>query len=245
MRREALRVARPHRLEERQLLGLEPVRRPRPRAAPGRFLRAQVEPQRQVRLPTRLDPGFQLGQRGQVEAAASALVGEGGVRVAVAQHHGTARQRRLDHPAQVVAPGRKHQQRLGERIHVARQEQLAQGLGQRCAARFAGAHHFVTGFLPAGGDAVDLGGLARAVDAFGGDEAAGGTGEMVNFAQRAALRWNLSTARLWSASVSLNWLVPSPRATKYSALLLAGRIAAISESRPGMAIGVGGRPARV
>ena len=39
---------------------------------------------------------FELRQHGQVEAAAAALVGEGGVGEAVAQHRGAARQRRLD-----------------------------------------------------------------------------------------------------------------------------------------------------
>lgn len=58
-------------------------------------------------------------------------------------------------------------------------------------------------------------------------------------------RWYLLTARLCSSSEPLKWLLPSPRATKYSALVCAGCTAAINEALPGMAIGVGGRPARV
>ncbi|MNL85187.1 hypothetical protein D3C87_2134180 [compost metagenome] len=41
------------------------------------------------------------------------------------------------------------------------------------------------------------------------------------------------------------WLLPSPRATKYSASDGAGVVAAASEAMPGSAIGVGGRPVRV
>ena len=58
-------------------------------------------------------------------------------------------------------------------------------------------------------------------------------------------RWYLLTARLCSSSEPLKWLLPSPRATKYSAFVCAGCTAAINEALPGMAIGVGGRPARV
>ena len=58
-------------------------------------------------------------------------------------------------------------------------------------------------------------------------------------------RMYLFTARLWASRLSLNSLVPSPRETKYSAFVCAGCTAAISAALPGMAIGVGGRPARV
>jgi hypothetical protein len=56
------------------------------------------------------------------------------------------------------------------------------------------------------GERLDVRRLARAVDPFEGDEpAAHGVPD---------LRWKRLTARLWSASVSLNSLLPSPRATK-------------------------------
>ena len=41
------------------------------------------------------------------------------------------------------------------------------------------------------------------------------------------------------------YMLPSPRATKYSAWVRAGCTAAISAALPGMAMGVGGRPRRV
>jgi hypothetical protein len=46
------------------------------------------------------------------------------------------------------------------------------------------------------------------------------------------------------AEVAGKWLVPSPLATKYRNLPGAGCTAASSEALPGIAIGVGGRPAR-
>ena len=57
------------------------------------------------------------------------------------------------------------------------------------------------------GERLDVGRLAGAVDAFEGDEVGRVTASPI-------LRWYRFTARLWSASVSLNSLLPSPRATK-------------------------------
>src|SRR3546814_1850457 len=55
----------------------------------------------------------------------------------------------------------------------------------------------------------------------------------------------LATARLWLLRFRENSLVPSPLDTKYRYLLFSGCNAANSEARPTLAIGVGGRPARV
>src|SRR5690606_15295508 len=64
-------------------------------------------------------------------------------------------------------------------------------------------------------------------------------------AHRQRRRWWQSTARLCSDSVVEKTWLPSPRDTKYSASPSAGRAAATSAARPGIAIGVGGRPVRV
>ena len=89
------------------------------------------------------------------------------------------------------------------------------------------------------GQRLDMGGFAGTVDAFEADKYAPLRHHWL------PPRWYWLTARLCSSSERLNWLLPSPRATKYSARVAAGCTAAISEALPGMAIGVGGRPARV
>ena len=111
---------------------------------------------------------------------------------------------RLDHGLQVVAARREHEQRLGQRVHRRVQRQPAQLLGQRRAARFAREDDGAAGVAERLRERVDVAGLAGAVDAFEAEE------------QAAAHRplWYLFTARLCSSSVSLNWLLPSPRETK-------------------------------
>ena len=135
----------------------------------------------------------------------------------------------------MVAPRSEDEQRLGQRVHRRVQDQLAQALGEHRAAGFAGAQHRGTRAAEALGDGVDVGGLAGTVDAFECDETAG---------HYCFPRWNLSTARLCAASDSLNSLLPSPRETKYRARVGSGRTAASNEALPGIAIGVGGKPAR-
>ena len=112
----------------------------------GRHLGRQVEPQRQVGLRAaaagsagRLHPAVQLRQHRQVEAAPAALVGEGGVGEAVAQHHVAARQRRLDHlhAGGRAAPRTSAAPRSAGPWLV--QHQRAQLFGQRRAAGLAGA----------------------------------------------------------------------------------------------------------
>lgn len=172
-------------------------------------------------------------------APAPALVGEGGIGEAVGDDPVAALQRRLNHFGDVLPAAGEHQQRLGLQVHALVQQHFAQALAQRRAARLAGHHH-----LPALrrqprfellGEPRQVRALARAVDAFECDELAG----------HGWPRWYLLTARLWSVRLVENWLVPSPRATKYSASDGAGFIAASSEAMPGNAIGVGGRPMRV
>jgi hypothetical protein len=91
-------------------------------------------------------------------------------REAVAQHHLPRRQRRLDDVPQVVAPGGKHQQRLGQGIHGRAQQALAQRFGQRGAAGLAGHRHRTPLVAQPLGQRGDVGRFAGAVDAFEGDE---------------------------------------------------------------------------
>jgi hypothetical protein len=120
-----------------------------------------------------LHPVFQRRQRLSWHAAAAALVGEGRVGEAIADDDRAARQRRLDLPAQVVAPRGEHQQRFAQAVHFARQHQRAQFSASgvppgsrvsttsrpRCAQPF--------------GQPLDVRRLAGAVDAFEADETSG------------------------------------------------------------------------
>ena len=189
-----------------------------------------------------LDPLLQNREQFKIEAAPTALVGEGGVGEAVAQHHIAPCQRRLDHGQQMVPPGRKHQQRLGERVHGLVQHQAAQGFGQRRATGFAGQCHRPALGSEGIGQPLDMGGFAGPVDAFKADEQARSGGVVQS---HHLPRWYWLTARLCSSSDGLKWLLPSPLATKYSARVCAGCTAASKAALPGMAMGVGGRPARV
>ncbi|MCY1547638.1 hypothetical protein D9M68_837070 [compost metagenome] len=114
----------------------------------------------------RLHPLLERREHSRVEAASRALVGKGGVGEAIAQHDLAARQCRLDHLRDVVAAGREHQQRFGQRVHRLFEHQGAQRLGQRRAAGFARAHHGAALRLEAGFQRVEVARLARAVDAF-------------------------------------------------------------------------------
>ena len=238
------RVAALHLAEELLGLRLEPVGHPGAGQPLGGQRQRQVEPEGDVGLAHRaaaavLHPALQRRQHLQVEPAAGALVGEGGVGETVAQHHLAAGQGRFDHLLQMVAPGGEDQQRLGQRVHRVLQHQGAEFFGQRRAARLPG-----DGDRPAlraerVGDAVDMRALARTVDALERNE------DAVRHRKGYFLRWYWSTARLCSSSDGLKWLVPSPRETKYSACVASGCTAASSAARPGMAMGVGGRPVRV
>ena len=72
----------------------------------------------------------------------------------------------------MIPPGCEHQQGLGEGIHRFVEEQGAQLLGQRGAARLARDRDFAALLPQHLGQRVDMGRLARAVDAFEGDEKA-------------------------------------------------------------------------
>jgi len=118
-----------------------------------------------------MDPGFERLELVARQPAATDLVGEGGIREAVAHHPAPGRQRRLDAGGEMFAARGEHQHGLGFQVHRLVQQQFAQTLAERRAAGFArlldidaaGAQQFDGG--------GDLAALARAIDAFEGDEA--------------------------------------------------------------------------
>jgi hypothetical protein len=87
-----------------------------------------------VRLQAFLHRGLEGLQQRDALAAAEALVGERRVGEAVAQHDVAAAQRRRDHPRDVVAPGREHEQGFAHAVHRPVQNELAQRLGELGAA---------------------------------------------------------------------------------------------------------------
>jgi hypothetical protein len=113
-----------------------------------------------------LHPLFERRQHRGVEAAPRALVGEGGVGEAVAQDDIAARERRLDHAHDMVAPRREHQQRLGQRIHRLAEDHRAQRFGDRRAAGLARAHDLPAAGLEQRFERIDVARFSGAVDAF-------------------------------------------------------------------------------
>ena len=118
------------------------------------------------RSPAPLHPLLQRRQHLRIEIAARALVGEGGVGEAIAQHHVAASQRGLDDLHDVVAPRREHQQRFGQRVHRLFEDEPAQGFGQRRAAGLARAHDRAAPRLEKRLHRVEMARLAGAIDAF-------------------------------------------------------------------------------
>ncbi|MPN51484.1 hypothetical protein SDC9_199130 [bioreactor metagenome] len=70
----------------------------------------------------------------------------------------------------MVAPGRKGDQRLGQRVHGVMQHQGAQLFGQRRAAGLARERDHPALIAKSLGQCLDMRGLARTVDAFETDE---------------------------------------------------------------------------
>ena len=180
----------------------------------GSFFRGQIKPDGERRLHqcglgrAGLNHELELFEDGFVKATAAALVGKGRVGESVTQDHITPGQRRQNDAAQMVAPGGKHQQRLGQRVHRIVEHQRAQLFSQRRATRLTGQRDRPALGLEGVGQRADVGGFTGTVNAFKADEKP----RLVRHAQRP--RMYLLTARLCSSSVALNWLLPSPRATK-------------------------------
>ena len=104
-------------------------------------------------------------------ALACALVGVGRVEEPVAHHPASRIERGNDHPAHVVRTRREDEQRLGHGVERLLEDRPAQVLGQFGAAGLAGDDRMPAG---SGGhgirDELQVRRLARAVDAFQGNE---------------------------------------------------------------------------
>ena len=122
-------------------------------------------------MPTLLHPLLQLLQHAKVEAASGALVREGGVGEAVAQHRAALLQRRPDASQQMIAACGEDQQRLAQRVHRLMQHQFAQPLGQLAATRFTRQQYRLTTRAQPVLQCGNVRGLAGAVDALESDEA--------------------------------------------------------------------------
>src|SRR5690606_3522395 len=220
------------------------------------FVHAQVEQQRQAgAYPD--DLALERVDQGGVQAASGALVGMAGIGEAVAEHPGTAYERRLDGFAHVLGARGEHQQQFGLRARrFVRwiQQQLADAFGQRGAAGLTRAHHLLARGLQFAAQRFEHSGLAGALAAFQRHEAPmranwrGWSRGHCAWAWRCArYRRRYSRTAAWcSGKERVNtWRpLPSPTATKYGVSPGAGWVAACTASAPGIAIGVGGSPAR-
>lgn len=198
-------------------------------------VKRKVEKQRQVGLQLPLDPLFKLQELVSVQPSPTALISICRVTEAVADDPLASLESRHDEARDVLATSGKHQQRLGFEVHGSTQEQFAQFFAEFGATRLSRHMDNVPSVAQVSGQPLDMAALASTIDAFEGNE----------FAFHLPPLWYLLTARLCSSRVCENWLLPSPRATKYSAELSPGLSAASNAAGPGMAMGEGGSPARV
>ena len=164
-----------------------------------------------------MHPAFQRFESGDVKHASPALIGKGSVRETVGEYPVAAAQCRFDDLFDMLASGGEHQQRFRFGVHGCMQQQFAQFFAKGCAARFAGDDDREITLAQQFGDIVDMGRFACAVDSLECQETAC---QWMMFVR--IHRMYLSTARLCSSRLREKWLVPSPRATKYSASVSAG-----------------------
>ncbi len=168
----ARNVAGADALEERQVLRFEAVGSPGLGPALCGDGRVEIEPEREIGLQALLHCNLQLLEQGERLATTEALVREGGIGEAIAEHDVAARQRRRDDAADVVAARGKDQQCLRDGVHRRVQHHLPQGLGELGAAGLARHHHVATSLAQACRRRLDVRRLAGPVDAFEGDESA-------------------------------------------------------------------------
>ena len=205
-----------HAREEFRALALEAVVPARTgRATGGRHFGREIEEHRSVGTEGAERPVFQRFHFLSGESLAAHLIGVGRIREAVGEHPGPAREGRTDLRFGVLGTGRKEEERLRSRRHVVGEQEAADLFAKRRSARLARHEHAFALLLQTSGEPFDLRRLAGAVDAFKGDE----EGTESHLESFVLLRWFLfrmkrRTARLCSASVRENSLVPSPRATK-------------------------------
>ena len=137
-----------------------------------RNLQRHVEQDGEAGTKVALHPLFELGNIGLRQAAAAALVGEGGIGETVGHHGYAVLQRGQDNAVDMLGAGGKHEQGFGTQpgLSFRVEQQAAQGFAQGCAAWLAGEQD---GALLCGkpfSDHGQLGGFAGAVDAVEGDE---------------------------------------------------------------------------
>src|SRR5207244_12899276 len=105
------------------------------------------------------------------ETPRDTLIGERGVKVAVADDDGAALERRSDHLVDELRARRGEQGRLGPgRDSVPRQKELAHPLAERCPAGLTRRDHVAAGLPNRLGEQLGLRRLPRAVEALERDE---------------------------------------------------------------------------
>ena len=265
---EALRLGggareerRAHALEEIVVLAFDAIRMAGRGRARARGLRATPTSSSRVRPGCDADDAaLQLGDEVRVQPAAAALVGIAGIGEAVADHPGAALQRRQDRLAHVLRARGEHQQQFGfrrRRLRRLRVRAAGRGSARPAACRRArgcrplrsrrpatpSRNAFSTVVLPAPSppSSDHEARMRRQRACHRGVRPCGCVLLAVAAAGSCARR---PGARPASARTAWRPL-PSPTATKYSASPGAGCAAACSAATPGIAIGVGGRPARV
>ena len=106
---------------------------------------------------------------------AAALVRVRRIGEAIAKNPIAARERRLDHLDDVLAPRREDQQCLGFMRHRLGEQQLPQRLAERRAAGLPGLHDAMSALPQSVGEPRGVRALARAVDALERDETPAGS----------------------------------------------------------------------
>ena len=161
-----------------QPLRLEPIRsllRASGGGAGEADLRGKIEDQGEVRTASASGDLFQRADESRVHLAQRALIDARGIREAVANHEGAARQRWQDRLRHMVDARRRKQHRLSRRSQRRRnagQDHLAQGLRHRRTAGLAGDDAVVAEAAQMFGQQPGLGGFTSPLPAFQRDELA-------------------------------------------------------------------------
>ena len=132
-----------------------------------RYLKRHVQQQGQVRAQAALHPVFQHFDVRRRNTAPAALISEGGIGKTVGNNVDAFIQSRQYHVFQMLAAGGEHQQGFGTQSDAAvgRQQQAAQFLAQRRAARLAGEQNRHSAPFKPFAYGRQMGGFARTVDA--------------------------------------------------------------------------------
>ena len=168
----AFQVGGAHAPEEFHIFRLETVGRARLRAPLGRQLGRHVQQQGEGGRKPLQGPGFQGRKPLGGYAASAALIGMAGVMEAVGQHPAPCLQRGLDESLHMFDTRGVHQQQFRIGSHGPAQQQAAQLLSQRRAARLAREQQVDAALAQMAGDELDVRALAGAVQSLQGDEAA-------------------------------------------------------------------------